>query len=191
MASKLSIEHGVVSLARQVPSPNHNARARGTAVSLLVVHGISLPPGQFTGRYIEDFFCNRLDVGVHPYFAQIKHLRVSSHLLIRRDGELVQFVNLNARAWHAGASSFQGREDCNDFSIGVELEGADDVAYADAQYEQLVRVAVAVMRAYPAIVPARICGHEDIAPGRKTDPGDAFDWARLRGSLDAATGARG
>jgi AmpD protein len=180
----MNIEDGTVRDARQVASPNHDARPSGTTIDLLVVHGISLPPGEYGGPYIEQFFTNALDPAAHPYFATIDSLRVSSHLLVRRNGELVQFVNLQDRAWHAGSSSFAGRERCNDFSIGVELEGADEIAYEDAQYARLADMATALMREFPAITPARIRGHSDIAPGRKTDPGSAFDWIRFRALLD-------
>lgn len=163
--------------ARQVRSPNHDARPPGSRVTLLVIHGISLPPGIFGGRGIEQLFTNRLDTTAHSCYATIAHLAVSAHFVIRRDGELIQFVGCNDRAWHAGASSWKGREQCNDFSIGVELEGADDVPYVAAQYTMLARLAKALARRYPI---ADIAGHSDIAPGRKTDPGPAFDWSRLR-----------
>jgi len=142
----------------------------------VVVHGISLPPGEFSGDAIMHLFTNTLDPRAHPYFESIGGLRVSSHFLIRRDGELLQFVSCNERAWHAGASSWKGREHCNDFSIGVELEGTDDLPYAAAQYTMLARLLRALRRVYPIV---DVVGHSDIAPGRKTDPGAAFDWARL------------
>jgi AmpD protein len=176
---------GLLDAARQVPSPNCDERPAGTTVDLLVVHGISLPPQRFGGPYIDALFSNTLDPAADPYFAAIAHLRVSAHLLIRRDGELVQYVPFHRRAWHAGNSCHDGRERCNDFSIGIELEGADDVAYEPVQYERLAAVAAALMDAYPGLRPARIAGHCDIAPGRKTDPGPAFDWARLRRALAA------
>ncbi len=171
---------GLVSDARQVSSPNCDARPDPADISLLVIHGISLPPGEFGGPWIDDLFCNRLDPAHHPYFAEIAAMKVSSHLLIRRDGELVQYVPLGMRAWHAGVSNFDGRECCNDFSIGIELEGADDVPYALSQYERLAVLSRSLMQVFPAITPARIVGHSDIAPGRKTDPGAAFDWTRFR-----------
>jgi AmpD protein len=180
---------GRANLARWVPSPNCDARPAGADVALLVVHGISLPPGQYGGDAIERLFTNRLDAAAHPYFAAIATLRVSAHFLIRRDGELVQFVACNDRAWHAGASRWRGRERCNDFSIGVELEGADDAPYAPAQYAMLARLAKALARRYPI---ADVVGHADVAPGRKTDPGPAFDWgrlARLAGTLPIAAAA--
>ncbi len=167
------------------PSPNQDARPDPADVSLLVIHGISLPPGEFGGPWIDALFDNRLDLAAHPYFAQLAGLVVSAHVLIRRDGEVVQYVPFDARAWHAGASCFAGRERCNDYSIGVELEGTDDQPYAEAQYDALAAVAHAVMEAYPAITAGRIAGHSDIAPGRKTDPGPAFDWARFRASIGA------
>lgn len=171
---------GLVTGARWVASPNCDARPEPGDVSLLVVHGISLPPGEFGGPWIEDLFLNRLDPSGHPYFAEIAGMKVSSHLLIRRDGTLVQYVPLYLRAWHAGQSSFGGRERCNDFSIGIELEGTDDVSYDPAQYQTLSALSRELMRAFPAITPDRIVGHCDIAPGRKTDPGMAFEWARFR-----------
>ncbi|HXG28979.1 MAG TPA: 1,6-anhydro-N-acetylmuramyl-L-alanine amidase AmpD [Nevskiales bacterium] len=171
---------GQLAGARQRPSPNCDERPDPDDVSLLVVHGISLPPGEFGGPWIDDLFLNRLDPSRHPYFATISGLQVSSHLLIRRDGELIQYVPVHRRAWHAGTSCFQGRERCNDFSIGVELEGTDQIPYSPAQYRMLAAVACALMRAFPAITPDRIVGHSDIAPGRKTDPGEAFDWECFR-----------
>jgi len=166
--------------ARPVPSPNWDERPTGATVNLLVIHGISLPPGSFGGPWIEHLFQNRLDPDVHPYFRDIARVRVSSHLLIRRDGELVQFVKLQHRAWHAGVSCFEGRDACNDFSIGVELEGSDDTHYEDAQYEILARTSREIIDRFPDIRPERIVGHSDIAPARKTDPGRAFDWDRFR-----------
>lgn len=162
--------------SRWVPSPNFGARPEGSAISLLVVHNISLPPGQFGGTEIEDFFCNRLDPAAHPYFATIAAMQVSAHALVRRDGSVVQFVSCLDRAWHAGRSCFDGQEECNDFSIGIELEGADDVPYTPEQYRTLADMARLTMMAWPEISAERIAGHSDIAPGRKTDPGPAFDW---------------
>ena len=174
---------GIATPARQVASPNRDARPPGTEITLLVVHGISLPPGEFGGDGILDLFTNRLDPVAHPYYAAIAGLAVSAHFLIRRDGALIQFVPCGERAWHAGASAWKGRGRCNDYSIGVELEGADTVPYTDAQYAALAGVARALMQAYPAITPERIAGHSDVAPGRKTDPGPAFDWPRFRASI--------
>ena len=174
---------GLLLDARQVPSPNCDDRPAGVTADLIVVHGISLPPGEFGGPWVDLLFTNRLPANEHPYFATISELRVSSHLLIRRDGERVQYVPFHRRAWHAGASSYQGRERCNDFSIGIELEGGDDIAYEPAQYRALADVIAKLSRAYPTLSRSRVTGHSDIAPGRKTDPGDAFDWPRLRALL--------
>ena len=168
---------GVANLARQVPSPNRDARPAPGEVSLVVVHGISLPPGCFGGDAIESLFVNDLDPDAHPYFASIAGLRVSAHFLLRRDGALIQFVACSERAWHAGQSSWRGRSSCNDFSVGVELEGCDDVAYAGAQYAMLARLVRALARRYPI---EDVVGHSDVAPGRKTDPGPAFDWVLFR-----------
>lgn len=166
--------------ARQVESPNCDDRPAGCAISLLVIHGISLPPGKYGGPYIDALFTNRLDPAAHPYFAGVADRRVSSHLLIQRDGELVQYVPFTQRAWHAGESSFEGASACNDFSIGIELEGQDDELYTDRQYDVLAETIRMLQEHYPGITANRIVGHCDIAPGRKTDPGPAFDWARLR-----------
>ncbi|KES21651.1 MULTISPECIES: 1,6-anhydro-N-acetylmuramyl-L-alanine amidase AmpD [Pseudomonas] len=165
------------------PSPNFNARPEGEVVSLLVIHNISLPPGQFGTGKVQCFFQNRLDADEHPYFADIAQMTVSAHFLIERDGSVFQFVSCNDRAWHAGVSRFDGRENCNDFSIGIELEGTDDEPYSDAQYAALAELGRQLLRAYPAITPGRIQGHSDIAPGRKTDPGPAFDWQRFLAAL--------
>lgn len=169
--------------ARFVPSPNHDERPPGAAIELLVVHGISLPPGEFGGPWIDALFTNALDPAAHPYFATVAGLRVAAHALIRRDGEAVQYVPFHRRAWHCGESAWRGRPGCNDFSVGIELEGADDVPYTDAQYQALADLARALMAAFPGITRERIVGHSEIAPGRKTDPGPAFDWARLRRAL--------
>jgi AmpD protein len=174
---------GWLANARHCRSPNHDQRPAGTLIDLLVIHNISLPPGDFGGHWIEAFFLNQLNPAAHPFFRTIAKLRVSAHLLIRRDGELVQFVNLNARAWHAGVSAFQGRANCNDFSIGIELEGTDDRPYSEQQYQALIAVTKIIRRDYPAITPVRILGHQHIAPERKTDPGPCFDWARYLTSL--------
>ena len=183
MKSEFDIKAGRVGGARWVPSPNFNERPAGEAVDLLVIHNISLPPAVFGGDYIEQFFQNRLDPAAHPYFTEIANLQVSAHLLIRRCGEVVQFVNLDQRAWHAGVSCFDGRDACNDFSIGIELEGTDQHPFSDAQYESLAAVTRAICRAYPCISAQRITGHSDIAPGRKTDPGPCFDWQRFKADL--------
>ena len=168
---------GVVRAAAQVPSPNFDARPAGASITLLVIHNISLPPGQFGGPWIVELFTNRLNPKAHPYFASIANLRVSAHFLIRRDGALVQFVACGMRAWHAGESSWRGRHGCNDFSIGIELEGTDDSPYEAAQYSTLSRLSRALSRRYGITDAA---GHSDVAPGRKTDPGEGFDWARYR-----------
>jgi AmpD protein len=165
---------------RHSPSPNADDRPPGAVVDLLVVHNISLPPGRFGGPYIEDLFLNRLDPAADPYFARIAQLRVSAHILIRRDGSAIQFVALDRRAWHAGESSFCGRTRCNDFSIGIELEGSDDRPFTAAQYLRLARLTRRITRLFPQIGQARVVGHSDIAPARKTDPGPCFDWRRYR-----------
>lgn len=174
---------GWVSRVRAVPSPNCDERPDPADISLLVIHNISLPPGQFGGPQVEQLFTNRLNPAEHPYFEGIKDLRVSAHLFINRGGRVTQFVPLERRAWHAGKSNFEGRERCNDFSIGIELEGTDDRPFTRAQYRQLLRLTRALLRRYPALTTARILGHSDIAPGRKTDPGPHFDWARFRREL--------
>lgn len=173
-------EHGMIIGARYLRSPNCDDRPAGSAIELIVIHNISLPPGDFGGPGIIDLFCNRLDPAAHPYYATIADLRVSAHLLIRRDGELIQFVPCAQRAWHAGISNWCGRERCNDFSIGIELEGADDMPFEDAQYDRLAAVTRLLRARYPI---ADIVGHSDIASGRKTDPGPHFDWARYRGMI--------
>lgn len=170
---------GLIRQARQVASPNWDERPAGADIDLIVIHGISLPPGEYGGPWIDALFTNTLDPGAHPYFAGIHQLKVSSHLLIRRNGELVQYVPFHRRAWHAGVSLFEGRERCNDFSVGIELEGSDDASYEPAQYTRLAEVIVALERAYPGLSRQRLVGHSDIAPGRKTDPGPFFSWPRL------------
>ena len=174
---------GRIGAALWRPSPNFGARPASSQISLVVVHCISLPPGQFGGPEIEDFFCNQLDCTAHPYFQTIATMTVSAHLLIRRDGTLVQFVSLLDRAWHAGRSHFRGQDECNDFSIGIELEGSDEVPYTGDQYQALCDVCQQIMAAWPEIGVDEITGHSNIAPGRKTDPGPAFDWSRLQQSL--------
>ena len=182
-AYRIDTATGLVQGARQCPSPNCDDRPGDAAPRLLVIHSISLPPGEFGGPGIEQLFTNQLDWDAHPYFDEIRGLEVSSHLLIRRDGELVQFVPLTRRAWHAGESSFRGRDCCNDYSIGIELEGKDDTAYTDEQYRVLTKVSHAILSAYPGISGREIAAHSDIAPQRKTDPGPAFDWLRLYDGL--------
>jgi AmpD protein len=169
-------EQGWLADARLCPSPNRGERPVGSEVSLLVIHNISLPPGQFGGGYIEQFFTNQLNADEHSYFAEIADLQVSAHFLIDRDGEVVQFVPLSQRAWHAGDSSFAGCANCNDYSIGIELEGTDTAPYSAKQYQSLVQVCRELLATYPALSAERITGHSDISPGRKTDPGPAFDW---------------
>lgn len=162
--------------ARFVASPNFDARPDPADISLLVIHAISLPPDQFGGPYVRQLFTNLLDPKSHPYFEKIKDLKVSAHLFISRAGAVTQFVTFDQRAWHAGASTFGGRQRCNDFSIGIELEGCDSQPFERAQYRTLIAVTKALMQAYSQILPAHIVGHSDIAPGRKTDPGPHFDW---------------
>ena len=176
---------GLCDGARQAASPNFNHRPDEQDISLVVVHGISLPAGNFGGPYIEDLFTNTLDLAADPSFSGLDGVKVSAHFFIRRDGELVQFVPVNRRAWHAGRSAFEGRADCNDYSIGIELEGADHVPYEDVQYQVLASLIKGIINAYPDVSRERIVGHSDIAPGRKTDPGPAFDWQILWGHLDA------
>ena len=175
---------GLIQPARQCISPNNDDRPDGAVPESLIVHGISLPPGEFGGPEIEQLFTNSLDWDAHPYFAEIRGLEVSTHLLIRRDGELVQFVPFSRRAWHAGESSFRGRTCCNDFSIGIELEGDDEMPYTDSQYSVLIAVTNALVAAYPALSAREMAGHSDISLGRKTDPGPAFDWLRLYDGLN-------
>jgi len=176
---------GLLQSARQVVSPNVDDRPDGTHATLIIVHDISLPPGEYGGPWIDLLFTNQLPADKHPYFKQIEGLKVSSHLLIRRDGELVQYAAFHRRAWHAGASSYLGRERCNDFSIGIELEGMDDEAYEAVQYRQLAKVIASLCKHYPSLSTQHVVGHSDVAPGRKTDPGEAFDWPRLRAMVMA------
>lgn len=175
-------EQGWLRAAKRVDSPNCDERPTGTPVDLVVIHNISLPPGKFGGNGVAMLFTNNLDPAEHPYYREIYQRKVSSHFFIRRDGELIQFVPCEKRAWHAGVSAWQGRERCNDFSIGIELEGADDVPFEEAQYSVLVSLLAAIRKKYPI---SGITGHSDIAPGRKTDPGPYFDWSRLKGSISA------
>ena len=174
---------GWLNSARRVSSPNFDPRPPGSEIDLVVVHGISLPPGEFGGPHIEQLFCNRLDPRAHDRFRAIASLKVSAHLLIRRDGSLVQFVAFTDRAWHAGESQFGRRADCNDFSIGIELEGTDLTPYEAVQYVRLAEVCRTLMDRWPAIAEDRIVGHSDVAPRRKTDPGPAFDWRHLHDLL--------
>jgi AmpD protein len=169
--------------AQRIPSPNCDERPEGCEVSLIVVHGISLPPGQYGGPWIDNLFTNRLDPHAHPYFPSVCASRVSAHVLVRRNGELVQYVSFHRRAWHAGPSRYRSQEACNDFAIGIELEGQDHESYEPIQYQRLATLVNLLRKRFPAIGPGDIVGHSDIAPGRKTDPGPAFDWARLHALL--------
>ena len=176
---EIDTSSGLITPVRYTPSPNCDERPNAEDVSLIVVHNMSLPPNEFGGDGINQLFTNQLDPNEHTYYQEIHELRVSSHLLIRRDGEVVQYVPFHQRAWHAGESSYCGRKGCNDFSIGIELEGADDIPYEDVQYARLNEVIDTLCQAYPDLSRQHITGHCDIAPGRKTDPGPAFDWQRL------------
>jgi N-acetyl-anhydromuramoyl-L-alanine amidase len=183
--SIVDIHSGLLTSARQVSSPNCDARPTDMPIDLIVVHGISLPPDEFGGEWIDRLFTNTLPPEAHPYFATIASLKVSSHVVIRRDGEVVQYVPFHLRAWHAGVSNYGGRERCNDFSIGIELEGGDTIAYEPIQYAVLAQLIKDLCCAYPSLSRERVVGHSDIAPGRKTDPGESFDWPRLRAMLRA------
>jgi N-acetyl-anhydromuramoyl-L-alanine amidase len=183
---RIDLDNGLMRGARQVASPNYDSRPPGVEADLIVVHGISLPPGEFGGPWIDRLFTNTLPPEVHPYFAEVGPLRVSSHVVIERDGAVTQYVSFTERAWHAGKSSYQGRDACNDFSVGVELEGTDTLPYEAAQYAALAEVVAALCAAYPRLSPDRLVGHSDIAPGRKTDPGPAFDWPLARRLIAAA-----
>jgi len=174
---------GILAGATQIPSNNYDLRPAGKNIRLIVVHNISLPPGEFGGAYINQLFTNQLNPNDHPYFADIYQLKVSSHLLIRRDGEVIQYVPFSKRAWHAGASNYCGEQCCNDFSIGIELEGADDIDYELIQYETLAELIIQLRQSYPGIPKDAITGHSDIAPGRKTDPGPAFNWDQLHQTI--------
>ena len=173
-------DDGWYRFARRVPSPNHGDRLAGVAVDLIVIHSISLPPGHYQGNAVQEFFCNRLDWEADSYYESIRGLTVSAHFYVRRSGELWQFVSCNRRAWHAGASSWEGRSNCNDFSVGIELEGLEGQSFEAEQYESLVALCAAIAQCYPV---AHVVGHEDVAPGRKFDPGTGFDWRGFRASL--------
>jgi AmpD protein len=190
MDMSLSLQDGWLQEARHCLSPNFNQRPSGAEVSLLVIHNISLPAGEYGKGYIEQLFCNQLDCRADPSFADLQGLQVSAHLLIERSGALTQFVDFNQRAWHAGHSSFQGCENCNDFSIGIELEGVDDKPYTNEQYAQLLVVTEVLLAYFPALSAERIVGHSDIAPDRKTDPGSAFDWQYYRQQLNDRLNSR-
>lgn len=181
---------GWVRRVRRVASPNCDDRPPGTELALIVVHGISLPPGRFGGGWIDRLFTNELTADADPYFASIAGLKVSAHVLIARDGKLTQYVPFGLRAWHAGRSSHRGRDACNDFSVGIELEGTDERRYTAKQYRALTALISALREAYPSLRDADVVGHSDVAPGRKTDPGPAFDWARLARLLEARPNAR-
>lgn len=176
---------GWLTSAQRLLSPNCDARPDPADIALIVIHCISLPPGQFGGPWIDQLFSNTLTADDHPYFAEIHHLKVSAHILIRRDGAIKQYVPFQLRAWHAGTSSYQDREHCNDFSIGIELEGTESLSYTDAQYTALAALVAALLYRYPTLSSERIVGHSDIAPGRKTDPGPSFIWELFRQLLTA------
>ncbi|WP_430009438.1 1,6-anhydro-N-acetylmuramyl-L-alanine amidase AmpD [Methylophaga lonarensis] len=180
---KIDRRTGILNEAKFLLSPNHDQRPEPADISGIVLHNISLPPGQFNGDWITDLFLNRLDPGAHPYFEAIASMRVSAHLLIRRNGELIQYVPFHLRAWHAGESCWNGRQRCNDFTVGIELEGDDHSAFETAQYQSLVEVIQALLLTYPTLSKSAITGHEHIAPGRKTDPGPFFDWTALHAAL--------
>ena len=182
-ASLFTITDHRVDQAEFILSPNFSDRPEVIKPTLLVIHNISLPPGEFGGPYIADFFQNKLDASKHPFFEEIANLQVSSHLLIDREGQLIQFVDLNKKAWHAGISEFEGQKECNDFSIGIELEGTDTDPYSDKQYFSLISLTNCLLESYSGISTERIVGHSDIAPSRKTDPGVSFDWSRYKDSL--------
>jgi AmpD protein len=183
---KVDLSNALLRDVRQIASPNCDSRPAGVDAELIVVHGISLPPGEFGGPWVERLFTNTLPPDFHPYFAEISELRVSSHLFVARDGSPTQFVKFTDRAWHAGQSSYGGRPACNDFSIGIELEGTDEIAYSAEQYAALAEAVAALCEAYPRLSPDRLVGHSDISPGRKTDPGPGFDWAHARRRIEAA-----
>lgn len=187
---KIDAATGLLAGATQVLSPHRDARPAGVRPELLVVHGISLPPGEFGGPWIDRLFTGTLPPEAHPFFRTLATQRVSAHALIRRDGQIVQYVPFGERAWHAGESAWQGRSGCNDFSIGVELEGTDDTPYTDAQYQALAELTATLLAAYPSLSNQAIAGHSDVSPGRKTDPGPSFEWPRLRAALAAALRAR-
>ena len=187
---KIDSATGLLIGARQVLSPHCDARPAGLVPELLVVHGISLPPGEFGGPWIDRLFTGTLPPEAHPYFRELAAARLSAHALVRRDGAIVQYVPFGERAWHAGASQYRGRSTCNDFSVGVELEGTDDTPYTEAQYQQLAALAAALLAAYASLSAEHIVGHSDIAPGRKTDPGATFDWPRFRALLNERLAAR-
>ena len=177
------ISEGLINIAKWIPSPNFDERPKGAIIDLLVIHNISLPAGRFDGDYVEQLFTNCLDCDVHPDFVDLKDLKVSSHFFIKRSGELIQFVNCKLRAWHAGVSQHNGRNNCNDFSLGIELEGTDSSPYTDMQYLMLSELTKNLMILYPTLRTENIVGHSDIAPSRKSDPGEIFDWSRYKDDL--------
>lgn len=181
----MKINNGWLQDVNKVASPHFDQRPVDSAVSLLVIHNISLPPGQFGGGYVQPFFQGKLDPEIHPFFEEIAAIRVSAHCLIERDGSITQFVSFDKRAWHAGVSVHQGVQRCNDFSIGIELEGTDHIAYTAKQYDSLIKLTQNLMVQYPKITLGRIVGHDDLAPGRKTDPGQSFDWCRYRTGISS------
>ncbi|WP_298066101.1 1,6-anhydro-N-acetylmuramyl-L-alanine amidase AmpD [uncultured Acinetobacter sp.] len=183
---QFQVQDGKLIGATQIASPNFNTRPDDTDIQLIVIHNISLPPSQFGGGYIQQFFQNKLDWSIHPYFQTIEGMQVSAHLLILRTGEVIQFVNFNDRSWHAGRSSYLAQQECNDYSIGIELEGSDDLPFEAEQYQALVDVVATLRQAYPKIQ-NHIAGHSDIAPKRKTDPGPYFDWQLFRQRLSKKT----
>jgi AmpD protein len=182
---KVDRQTGWIDAVRRVDSPNHDTRPSGVSPDLVVIHGISLPPGEFGGSGIDELFCNVLDPTAHPYYGEICHLRVSSHVLITRDGKITQYVSFLDRAWHAGPSSYCGRTNCNDFAVGIELEGTDDMPYEPVQYRTLAALITALRSSFGSLEHAELVGHSDIAPGRKTDPGPYFDWDHLHQLLAA------
>jgi N-acetyl-anhydromuramoyl-L-alanine amidase len=186
MRMQVDLSTGLMRGVRQIASPNYDSRPAGVEADLIVVHGISLPPGEFAGPWIDRLFTNTLPADVHPYFAEICSRRVSSHLVIQRDGAITQYVKFTDRAWHAGKSVYRAREACNDFSVGIELEGTDTLPYEAAQYDALAGAVASLCAAYPLLSADRLTGHSDIAPGRKTDPGPAFDWQLARRLIAAA-----
>lgn len=181
-------DSGLLDIAKQTPSPNFDDRPADTNIDLIVLHNISLPPGQFGGPWIDDLFTRTLDPSADPFFGEIYTQKISSHILIRRDGEVVQYVPFHCRAWHAGKSNYQGREHCNDYSIGIELEGCDDKAFTEIQYLQLTGVIKELLKTYNTLSKDRVTGHSDIAPGRKTDPGPCFDWQQVHRLLETYKG---
>lgn len=182
----LHIAEGWLNTAKQLPSPHFDLRPNEQDISLLIIHYISLPPEEFGSHYIDDFFLGKLDCNAHPYFAQLVNIRVSSHCFINRKGEITQYVNFNHRAWHAGISVFQGREKCNDFSIGIELEGSNEIPFTEQQYLSLIKLTKSIMQHYPHITADRIVGHCDVAPERKIDPGQYFNWQKYLSALEIA-----